>query len=116
MTGNNRRQPACLVLLKAPDCQKADFSRQNHLGNGENLEPLRYTWKLPYFPSGKTQRIVVRMRYESQCNVFALSSPCNYLMKTTMMFLDTTFLLMITTHTIQTSHQTGEAHSLRIFL
>lgn len=53
----------CMVALNPPDCLESPFSRDNHLGNGENLEALRYDWILPYFPSGTKQRIVVRIRY-----------------------------------------------------
>ena len=55
----------CLVALDAPDCKESPFSRDNHFGNGEDMEPLRYDWILPYFPSGTKQRIVVRIRYMS---------------------------------------------------
>ena len=54
--------PECLVALNAPDCRESPFSRDNHLGNGENLENLRYDWVLPYFPSGVKHRIVLRIR------------------------------------------------------
>ena len=55
--------PECMVALDAPDCLESPFSRDNHLGNGESLENLRYDWVLPYFPSGIKQRIVLRIRY-----------------------------------------------------
>ena len=52
----------CMVALNPPDCKEAPFSRDNHLGNGEFLENLRYDWVLPYFPSGIKHRIVLRIR------------------------------------------------------
>ena len=52
----------CLVGLDAPACREAPFSRDNHLGNGVDLEPLNYTWKLPFFPSETQQRCVLRIR------------------------------------------------------
>ena len=51
------------MLLKAPDCRQAPWSRSNHLGNGRDGVPLNYTWVLPYFPSMETQRCVFRIRY-----------------------------------------------------
>jgi len=39
-----------LVKLPAPECKEAPWSRHNHLGNGADLEPLRYEWTLPNFP------------------------------------------------------------------
>lgn len=60
---NNRKEKKCLILLEAPDCGEAPFSRQNHLGNGAELEPLRYEWDMPHFPSGKEQKFVMRIRY-----------------------------------------------------
>ncbi|XP_041348276.1 protein DD3-3-like [Gigantopelta aegis] len=53
----------CLVQLDQPDCGEAPWSRSNHLGNGRDGQALNYTWILPHFPSGKTQRCVFRMRY-----------------------------------------------------
>ncbi|KAK7102364.1 protein DD3-3-like [Littorina saxatilis] len=53
----------CLVKLSAPDCFEAPWSRSNHLGNGVDGKALTYDWTLPYFPSGKTQRCVLRIRY-----------------------------------------------------
>ena len=52
----------CLVLLDAPECKQAPWSRDNHLGNGMNAQPLSYKWQIPYFPSGQEQRCVLRIR------------------------------------------------------
>jgi len=60
---NNREEKKCLVLLEAPNCDEAPFSRQNHLGNGADLEPLRYEFNMPHFPSGETKHFVFRIRY-----------------------------------------------------
>ena len=53
----------CLVSLSPPDCRLAPHSRSNHLGNGEGVVTLSYPWKLPYFPSGKEQKCILRIRY-----------------------------------------------------
>lgn len=55
--------PACLVLPPVPECKKAGWTRVNHLGNGRDGVPLNYTWRLPHFPSGSSQRCVLRLRY-----------------------------------------------------
>ena len=57
----------CLVALSPPDCREAPYSRSNHLGNGEGVVTLGYPWKLPYFPSGKDQKCVLRIRYNFRC-------------------------------------------------
>lgn len=55
----------CLVPLAAPECQEAQWTRVNHLGNGAkgDLETPSYEWTLPHFPSRKKQRCVIRIRY-----------------------------------------------------
>lgn len=53
----------CLVRLPEIECDRMDFSRVNHLGNGKDLEPLSIKWKIPAFPSGNSQKCVLRMRY-----------------------------------------------------
>ena len=60
----NRKQERCLVLLKAPECKPAPWSRHNHLGNGADLEPLRYDWIMPHFPHLGNERraFVLRIR------------------------------------------------------
>ncbi|XP_028416852.1 protein DD3-3-like [Dendronephthya gigantea] len=64
MTGDNVDSlKRCLVGLNKPDCKPAPYSRSNHLGNGENVIPLRYTWTIPHFPSKRAQRCVLRIRY-----------------------------------------------------
>jgi hypothetical protein len=55
----------CLVKLAKPDCRQAPRTRSNHLGNARNVKPVRYDWVIPYFPSGKTQRCVLRLRLVS---------------------------------------------------
>lgn len=55
-------QKKCLVGLDKPHCELASWSRDNHLGNGRDGVPLNYTWVLPHFPSGKTQRCIFRLR------------------------------------------------------
>jgi hypothetical protein len=53
----------CLVLPGPPECQQVGWTRVNHLGNGREGTPLNYTWRLPYFPSGKNKIAVLRIRY-----------------------------------------------------
>jgi hypothetical protein len=57
------KTPECLVMLDAPDCKAAPWTRSNHLGNSRDAMASRYDWVLPFFPSGDTQRCVFRMRY-----------------------------------------------------
>ena len=52
----------CLILPGPPECIQADWSRDNHLGNGRDGVPLNYTWKIPYFPSQTNKLAVVRIR------------------------------------------------------
>lgn len=54
--------PRCLELPPVPECFAAGWTRVNHLGNGRDGVPLNYTWRLPYFPSGRSQRCVLRIR------------------------------------------------------
>ena len=54
---------ACLVLPAAPDCRQVGWTRVNHLGNSRTGVPLNYTWRLPYFPSGNSKLVVLRIRY-----------------------------------------------------
>ncbi|XP_029634270.1 protein DD3-3 [Octopus sinensis] len=53
----------CLVRADVPVCQKAAYSRTNHLGNGLSGTMNSFMWKLPYFPSGNEKRCVFRIRY-----------------------------------------------------
>merc|ERR1712038_50608 len=53
----------CLVQPPPVDCQPAQYQRVNSLGSALDGEMPSYQWKIPYFPSGKQQRCVVRMRY-----------------------------------------------------
>jgi len=62
-SADNRLEKKCLVLLKAPECVEAPWSRHNHLGNGVDLKALRYDWKLPHFPHSSTQKFILRIRY-----------------------------------------------------
>lgn len=55
--------PVCFVQPSPIDCQAAGWTRTNHLGNGRDGQPLQYDWTLPYFPSGKDKRCVLRIRY-----------------------------------------------------
>jgi len=57
------KKEKCLVKLEEPRCEEAMWSRVNHLGNGVDLEPLHIFWELPSFPSKKSQRCVLRIRY-----------------------------------------------------
>lgn len=52
----------CLVRLPRPVCKVAPKTRTNHLGNGKNILPVTFNWKLPYFTSGQEQRCVLRAR------------------------------------------------------
>lgn len=54
----------CLVKLDKPFCKASPFSRDNHLGNGVDLEQLAANWQLPYFPSSVEQRCVLRLRLQ----------------------------------------------------
>jgi len=56
-------QEACLVLPPKLICQKAPFTRTNHLGNTPDATPANFTWRLPHFPSGKTKICAMRIRY-----------------------------------------------------
>ena len=53
---------ACLVLPEAPVCEQVGWTRVNHLGNGREGAPLNFTWRLPYFPSGRNKIAVLRIR------------------------------------------------------
>lgn len=53
----------CFVQPQQVDCAAAGWTRTNHLGNGREGVPLNYTWVLPYFPSKKDKRCVLRIRY-----------------------------------------------------
>jgi hypothetical protein len=64
----------CLVLLTAPDCKFADYSRENHLGNVKDVKPATFQWKLPYFPSKKLQSCVFRLRYNISTNDYNASN------------------------------------------
>ncbi|XP_057297187.1 protein DD3-3-like [Hydractinia symbiolongicarpus] len=57
------KKEECLVKLDKPFCKASPFSRDNHLGNGVDLEQLAVNWELPYFPSSVEQRCVLRLRY-----------------------------------------------------
>ncbi|XP_028414346.1 protein DD3-3-like [Dendronephthya gigantea] len=64
MTGNDVESlKRCLVALDPPECKVVPYTRSNHLGNARDVVPLRYNWVLPYFPSARTQRCVLRIRY-----------------------------------------------------
>ena len=52
----------CLVALAPPQCRRTPYTRSNHLGNTRGVVPARYKWVIPNFPSGKTQRCVIRLR------------------------------------------------------
>ncbi|KAI0209873.1 Protein DD3-3 [Lamellibrachia satsuma] len=58
----------CLVRLDEPTCQSAPWSRSNHLGNGRFGAANNITWVLPYFPSGKPQACILRVRYNVSSN------------------------------------------------
>ena len=52
----------CLIALDAPECYEAPWTRVNHLGNGKDGKPVSHKWVIPYFPSMKKQRCVLRIR------------------------------------------------------
>ena len=56
------KEPKCLLALEAPECKRAPSSRVNHMGNTRGNTAPRYNWTVPYFPSGKKQRCVFRIR------------------------------------------------------
>ena len=66
----NINQPECLVLLEAPVCGPASWSRQNHLGNTRDGKPTTYQWRLPNFPSKRVQRCTFRIRYNISTSDF----------------------------------------------
>jgi len=65
----------CLVQLPAVECEASEFSRVNHLGNGKDLEPLQITWKVPAFPSGKSQKCIIRIRYNISTDDYNVENP-----------------------------------------
>lgn len=65
----------CLVPLPPVECEASSFSRVNHLGNGEDLEPLRIQWKIPHFPSKKSQKCVIRIRYNISTDDYNVEKP-----------------------------------------
>jgi len=63
-TISNYYKEQCFQSLSAPECQLGRFIRVNHNGNpAGSLDMINYDWKIPYFPSEKEQRCVLRMRY-----------------------------------------------------
>ena len=50
-------------MLTKPQCQKAEWTRSNHLGNTLNGNAPSYNWILPHFSSNKAQKCVFRIRY-----------------------------------------------------
>jgi hypothetical protein len=58
----------CFFAPPSVDCKVAEYSRVNHLGDGQNGRPHNYTWTLPHFPSLKQKRCVLRMRYNISTN------------------------------------------------
>ncbi len=63
MTADNVESlKCCLVALDPPECEKAPYTRTNHLGNTRDVVPVRYNWVIPHFPSGHAQRCVLRLR------------------------------------------------------
>jgi len=53
----------CLVMLEAPVCEEAEWTRSNHLGNTRLARAPGYEWKLPLFPSGERKKCALRIRY-----------------------------------------------------
>lgn len=53
----------CLVPLSAPKCTQAQWTRDNHLGNTPGGYASNFTITLPYFPSEKDKRCIIRIRY-----------------------------------------------------
>jgi hypothetical protein len=62
--------------IPAPVCKQVDWSRDNHLGNGVNAQPLTYNWTVPSYadliakgalayntPFGNLVKCVARLRY-----------------------------------------------------
>ena len=47
--------------IAAPQCQEAEFSRDNHLGNGLNGYPNLFNWTIPEEAVG--ERCTLRIRY-----------------------------------------------------
>ncbi len=60
----------CLVMLPSPECEEAEFTRSNHLGNTKKGNAPQYEWKLPYFPSGQKRKCTFRIRYNISTSDF----------------------------------------------
>lgn len=59
----NINQKECLILPNILECDQAEWTRSNHLGNTRKGEPASYNWKLPFYPSKKLMKCVLRVRY-----------------------------------------------------
>lgn len=62
----------CVVQAPEPKCEKAPFTRVNHLGNSADTdgEASRIEIDMPYFPSGLAKRCTLRMRYNITTDEF----------------------------------------------
>lgn len=69
--GSTTMQKECLIMLPQPQCQQADWTRSNHLGNTRDGNAPGFDWKLPYFPSNKLQKCVFRIRYNITTDDYA---------------------------------------------
>lgn len=52
-----------LIGLGKPDCVMSPWSRDNHLGSGENGYMNSYNWTIPRVPAADAISCVIRMRY-----------------------------------------------------
>ena len=62
-------EPKCLVTLPEVECEKAPWSRANHLGNTKNDDLPNYKWKLPHFHYlDEPKECILRIRYNISSN------------------------------------------------
>ena len=47
--------------LPPPDCRETDFTRDNHLGNGQGGNPATYNWTIPV--TLEHEQCAIRIRY-----------------------------------------------------
>ncbi|CBY06809.1 unnamed protein product [Oikopleura dioica] len=58
----------CLILPPKVICEKAQYTRANHLGNTNNEKSPSFTWTLPNFYSEETRDCALRIRYNITTN------------------------------------------------
>jgi hypothetical protein len=66
-------QPECLKLARAPECVRAQKSRENHLGQTTERDGRgtnTYDWQLPTFDDQEPRTCVLRLRYNITSNTY----------------------------------------------